>query len=286
MATLFPGQCLQPGQGLQSDNKLHTLTMQTDGNVVLYNQQNQPLWATNTFGIAPRDFAMQADGNLVLYDTAGTPRWASQTFSNPGAFLNIQDDGNLVVYRAGSPTETKENALWAAGSNDMPTLVGQGGQQGGQGGQGGSNAQVQEMLSAQNRYRAEVGVAPLQWSDSLAASAQQWADHLAATNGFAHSGSGHGECLGKSGVSDHFPSATEVIDGTWGSEKAAFINGAFPNVSNTGNWDDVGHYTQMVWRGTTQVGCGLAQYDDGAFNTTLVVCQYNPPGNVQGQNAF
>lgn len=36
MATLFPGQSLHPGQSLQSNNKLHTLILQSDGNVVLF----------------------------------------------------------------------------------------------------------------------------------------------------------------------------------------------------------------------------------------------------------
>ena len=120
MATLFPGQALDPGQSMQSDNKLHTLIMQPDGNVVLYDQRNQPLWATNTGGrITPGRFIMQTDGNLVLYDSNGKPRWASNTCNSPGAFLNVQDDGNLVVYRAGSQTETADNALWASGSNDI-----------------------------------------------------------------------------------------------------------------------------------------------------------------------
>ena len=119
MATLFPGQSLYPGQSLQS--AYYTLTMQTDGNVVLYNSKRNPLWYTNTGGlITPREFIMQTDGNLVLYSTDGEARWASGTWNNPGAFLNVQDDGNLVVYRAGSQTETAANALWASGSNSQP----------------------------------------------------------------------------------------------------------------------------------------------------------------------
>jgi hypothetical protein len=124
MSTLFPGQSLLPGQSLKSDNGLYTLTMQSDGNVVLYNNVQKPLWWTNTGGglIDPRDFIMQTDGNLVLYDTSGQARWNSKTQGNPGAFLNVQDDGNLVVYRAGSATETVSNALWSAGTNVPPPL--------------------------------------------------------------------------------------------------------------------------------------------------------------------
>jgi hypothetical protein len=115
MSTLFSGQSLPPGQSLQSDNKWFTLTMQSDGNVVLYNSLSKPLWQTNTAGINAREFIMQTDGNLVLYDASGHAYWASQTEGNPGAFLNVQDDGNLVVYRAGSTTETANNALSDAG---------------------------------------------------------------------------------------------------------------------------------------------------------------------------
>jgi serralysin len=117
---LASGQSLQPGQSLQSPNQMYTLIMQTDGNVVLYNQHSQPLWATNTGGlITPREFIMQTDGNLVLYDTDNCAKWSSQTFGNPEAFCDIQDDGNLVVYQADSQTQTPDNALWASGSNVM-----------------------------------------------------------------------------------------------------------------------------------------------------------------------
>ena len=119
-ATLQPGQSLHPGQTLQSNNKLHTLKMQEDGNVVLYDRNSRPLWATNTGSlITPRELIMQTDGNLVLYSTDGQARWASNTWNNPGAFLDVQDDGNLVVYKAGSRNETADNALWASASNDI-----------------------------------------------------------------------------------------------------------------------------------------------------------------------
>jgi len=125
MATLFSGQSLTPGQTLQSDYGVYTLTMQSDGNVVLRNNASTPLWRTGTGGnqFVPRDFIMQTDGNLVLYDTSGQPHWASKTPGNPGAFLNVQDDGNLVVYRAGSTTQTADNALWASGTNVPPPLT-------------------------------------------------------------------------------------------------------------------------------------------------------------------
>ena len=58
--------------------------MQIDGNVVLYGNRSNPLWATNTGGlITPREFIMQTDGNLVLYSTDGRPKMGESHAYNP-----------------------------------------------------------------------------------------------------------------------------------------------------------------------------------------------------------
>lgn len=143
--------------------------------------------------------------------------------------------------------------------------------------QGALNGQVQEILAAHNRYRAEVGVPPLQWSAILATSAQQWANQLAASGILQHSGAGENLAQGSNGAF----SVTSLVD-MWGSEKQYFIYGIFPEVSNSGSWSDVGHYTQMVWKNTTEVGCGLASGN----GSDVLVCHYNPAGNVIGQSVF
>jgi uncharacterized protein YkwD len=145
---------------------------------------------------------------------------------------------------------------------------------------GTGDSRVDGILAAHNKYRAEVGVPPLRWSNSLANSAQQWANYLAATGKFEHSNNrnGCGENLAKGSAGY---SLTNLVD-LWGKEKQNFIYGAFPNVSATGNWQDVGHYTQVVWRNTTEVGGGIAS---GGRNVILV-CQYNPPGNYSGQRPY
>jgi hypothetical protein len=140
---------------------------------------------------------------------------------------------------------------------------------------------AQEILTAHNRFRAEVGVPPLEWSDVLTNHAQKYANYLAATNSFQHSGTkveGENLWMGTSG----FFSFTQMIR-AFGSEKQFYKSGAFPNISNTGKWEDAGHYTQLVWRDTTDVGC--AGTDDG-HGLYRLVCRYSPPGNVMGQPVF
>lgn len=139
---------------------------------------------------------------------------------------------------------------------------------------------AEQLLAAHNRYRSEVGVPALTWSNTLSDHAQAWADHLAATGSFQHSQEDEeGENLWQ-GTADRF-SYSDMVDG-WGDEKQYFRPGAFPAVSSTGNWSDVGHYTQLVWSNTTEVGCGIATTD----GTDILVCRYNPPGNYVGERAY
>lgn len=144
-----------------------------------------------------------------------------------------------------------------------------------------SNSIADEILEAHNRYRAEVDVPSLSWSNDLANQAQDWANYLASTGTFDHSGTpGQGENLWRGTSGAH--SLTNMVD-RWGNEKQFFKGGIFSDVSSTGNWADVGHYTQTVWRETSEVGCGVADGNDGK---TYLVCRYTPPGNFEGQPVY
>jgi hypothetical protein len=101
---------LDSGQGLQVDESLDSpsgqlsLVLQSDGNLVLYDQDRQPVWASGTDGQDVSTATMQEDGNLVLYSSGGSAVWASDTSGNDGAYLVVQDDRNLVIYSAdGAP---------------------------------------------------------------------------------------------------------------------------------------------------------------------------------------
>jgi uncharacterized protein YkwD len=145
----------------------------------------------------------------------------------------------------------------------------------------------QDIVAAHNVYRSDpaINTPPLQWSSDLATGAQSWADHLASTSTFEHSGTpGVGENIAQGSTGSFTPA--QMVD-FWGktainvsSEQQNFQPGTFPNTSTTGNWSDAGHYTQVIWRTTTSVGCGIAS--DGTND--YLVCQYSPAGNIEGVN--
>ncbi len=138
-------------------------------------------------------------------------------------------------------------------------------------------ASIAELLAAHNQYRTALGLAPLHWSTALAAKAQPWAEHLAAIGQLVHNG--YGQNLAMAAAGTH--SLTQLVQ-LWGNEQANFTDGAFPDISTTGNWLDTGHYSQMIWRSTREVGCGFAE-DNG---NDVLVCDYSPPGNVMGERPY
>jgi hypothetical protein len=135
-----------------------------------------------------------------------------------------------------------------------------------------------QMLAVHNAERAAVGVPPLQWDAALQASATAYAGELARTGRLVHSPrAGRGaerENLSK-GMLGWTPS--QMLR-NWVVEKRNFVAGIYPNVSRTGRWEDVSHYTQMIWPTTSRVGCGMAR---GRGNQWLV-CRYIPGGNRDG----
>ena len=142
------------------------------------------------------------------------------------------------------------------------------------------DALAQRLVAAHNAVRASAGTRPLAWDAALAAGAQSYAQLLAATRTFQHSGRkarpGIGENLWM-GTSGAF--SPEQMVGNWASEKQWFRPGIFPNVSRTGNWEQIGHYSQIIWRTTTRVGCGLAR----GSGRDVLVCRYSPAGNIDGR---
>ena len=136
------------------------------------------------------------------------------------------------------------------------------------------------IVAEHNAARKAVGAAPLAWSETLAADAAAYAGRLAKSSKLNHSSlesrSDQGENLWTGSTGAY--SARDMV-GLWLAEKRLFRAGRFPNVSSTGRWFDVGHYSQIIWPRTTMVGCGMASGKRSAY----LVCRYAPAGNVRGQ---
>jgi len=149
--------------------------------------------------------------------------------------------------------------------------------------------QAQQLVNYHNQKRAEVGNGNVSWSTQIAQYAQQRADQIARTKQLAHLPQGqnpYGENLASGGSTGGGVVFTVInaCDG-WYSEKAKMPRNARTMTIDLFN-KGVGHYTQMVWKGSTQIGAGISQYQQGAFTMTVVVCCYNPPGNVINQAIY
>lgn len=141
-----------------------------------------------------------------------------------------------------------------------------------------------EILAAHNRWRAEVGVPDIAYSDTLAVSAQAWADNLRDTHQchLQHSTGNYGENLFWAGAWSNGPmqdiSSTRVVD-SWSSEKSNYNYAD----NRCAEGKVCGHYTQVVWKNTTSVGCAVAVCQD---NSQVWACQYKPAGNYVGQKPY
>lgn len=133
------------------------------------------------------------------------------------------------------------------------------------------------MVAAHNRARRSVGVPDLGWSDPLARTAQAWAERLRGMRcDMRHSmASGLGENLAWASGTRLRP---EDVVALWVREARAYN----PATGGCAAGEMCGHYTQVVWRGTRLVGCGMARCGE----SEVWVCNYAPAGNVVGQRPY
>jgi uncharacterized protein YkwD len=137
-----------------------------------------------------------------------------------------------------------------------------------------ASSMSRDLLAAHNAVRARVCVPPLSWSGQLAKYAQNWADTLAAERKFYHHpNSPFGENLFQ--IQGANATAREVVE-SWASESRDY------DLKSNLCHGRCGHYTQLVWRNTAKVGCGVGSFPGGQ----VWVCNYDPPGNIIGQRPY
>lgn len=127
------------------------------------------------------------------------------------------------------------------------------------------------ILNSTNTYRLQHNATTLTWNTSLASIANNWSSKCA----WSHSGGPTGENLAKG-----YANVTAAVD-AWGDEQAGY------NYKDPGFSESTGHFTQLVWRNTTTVGCAATDCngkDD--IDGFILVCEYWPAGNVVDMGQF
>jgi len=135
------------------------------------------------------------------------------------------------------------------------------------------NAAAQTFLAVHNRFRADHCAPPLRWSPAIAAGAQAWAERCVCGHDSADlNRRGEGE-----NVACGHATAEAAVTG-WYSEISAY------NFNNPGFQPGTGHFTAVVWRGSSEIGCGFTtRCANLAPGQVHWVCRYKAPGNFTGE---
>jgi len=130
----------------------------------------------------------------------------------------------------------------------------------------------QSALDAHNKYRRKHHVGNLVLSKDLCNIAQKYAETMARTGNFAHSrGKYNGKNMGENLFACYGIKITgKMMTDDWYNEVSQY------NFNNPGFVSGTGHFTQVVWKGSREVGFGFAQARDGYY---YGVANYYPAGN-------
>ncbi|MBU3715014.1 MAG: hypothetical protein FGM46_08720 [Ferruginibacter sp.] len=137
------------------------------------------------------------------------------------------------------------------------------------------------ILEEHNKERRIIGSENLTWDYELADYAYEWASNLAKiNNGIWHRTHDYGKNYGEN-IAYYYGKTYTADYGVklWNTEKKDYI---YSPISYS-NFNQTGHYTQIIWENTQRVGCACAISTTGAY---FYVCNYDPPGNYIGQYPY
>ncbi|KAL4555898.1 hypothetical protein LXL04_038530 [Taraxacum kok-saghyz] len=134
----------------------------------------------------------------------------------------------------------------------------------------------QDYLDAHNAARAQVGVENITWNATVAAYAENYANQRIEDCNLIHSDGPYGENLA-AGSGDFTGTAAVNL---WVAEKTHYDH----DTNSCASGEVCGHYTQVVWRNSSQLGCARVQCTNNGF--WFIICSYYPRGNIIGQSPF
>jgi len=144
-------------------------------------------------------------------------------------------------------------------------------------------------LQAHNTARRAVGVAPLLWSNALAAEAQQWANQLAAEDCKLRydpdpqrretTGQNLFRAYGPAPYEGYKRSAAEAAE-RWVREGQHYDHATHRCKPGLGS--QCGAYLQVIWEATTEMGCAAARCPAAE----VWACHYTPRGGQEGLKPY
>jgi pathogenesis-related protein 1 len=137
----------------------------------------------------------------------------------------------------------------------------------------------QDYVNAHNTERSSLnkGIPNVSWNNTVAAYAQNYAKMRKGDCKLVHSGGPYGENLFWGKGADF--SGKDAVN-SWISEKQYYDY----NTNTCASGHVCGHYTQVVWRSSTQIGCARVVCDNNGG--IFIICNYYPPGNFVGQKPY
>ncbi|XP_063711694.1 uncharacterized protein LOC134839993 [Symsagittifera roscoffensis] len=159
-----------------------------------------------------------------------------------------------------------------------------------------------------NKFREAAALPPLQWNAQLASFSKAWTATLKETKkcGLGHSSTGDRRSLGGFvyvGENLASRSATKITEDQAPENAILGVEGWFDEIEgyqySASEYRTcakqstapkvTGHFTQVMWQQTTDVGCDYAICEKGPnpnMATIVVSCNYGPGGNMGGTNVF
>lgn len=207
-----------------------------------------------TITVAPGQDAPKSSEQPAISPSSGS--FSSGGSSSSGASSDPSSQPSKIQ-SSSSPAETSSQPAQAETSSTPSSS--------------GMSADDTQALALQNAARKAVGVPPLSWSPMLVSVAKSWAEKLKSEScAFKHSGGKYGENLGM-GTSNIAGAINMFL-----SEKSSYNNQPISGSMTGSDGQSYGHYTQVIWKSTTTVGC---YYEP---TCKLTVCNYDPAGNMIG----
>lgn len=143
---------------------------------------------------------------------------------------------------------------------------------------------IQALLAITNQARADTGSGPMTWNADLAQTALSWAQQCMWQHAPRNQRQYQGQTLGENlAASTALTATAESLGQLWIDEIAYYdcpANTCAPN-------EVCGHYTQIIWRSSVEVGCAVINCNTGSpFGVPswrYLVCRYLPAGNIVGR---